>query len=311
MDRPALLWLWLWLCRALAPIREPAQDLAMSRFRVGPPIGEGRFGVVYRAYDRSTDRWVALKTGPAIDALREEHAMLARIDHPHVVRAIAFDEGPPAALAMSLVEGPSFVGFARRDVPEEAPRKGPRRNLPMAFGYEMQEEGRSAFAPVTAAGAAWLRLAVRALAEALGAVHAAGLLHLDVSAENVRVVQRAGVPVPVLLDLGLGWDVARAKQRLVAGAAVSLAPELGLAPPTEAADAYALGILLFEALTGRLPFDGGGIEVLVRKQSVEAPRASEVAPGVPDDLDGLCAGLLARSPRERLSVAQVGRGAFD
>lgn len=282
----------------------------MTRFRVGPPIGEGRFGVVYRAYDRSTDRWVALKTGPEVDALREEHAMLARVDHPHVVRAVAFDEGPPAALAMSLIEGPSFVSFARRDVPRRVERAGPRRNLPMAFGYELQEEGRSAFAPVTGAGAAWVRVAVRALAEALEAVHAAGLLHLDVSADNVRVVQRAGVAVPVLLDLGLGWDVARAPRRLVAGAAASVAPELGLVPPTEAADAYALGVLLFEALTGRLPFDGGGVEVLVRKQSVEAPRASEVAPGVPDDLDRLCAGLLARSPRERLSVAEVRKATF-
>lgn len=282
----------------------------MTRFRVGPPIGEGRFGVVYRAYDRSTDRWVALKTGPEVDALREEHAMLARVDHPHVVRAVAFDEGPPAALAMSLIEGPSFVSFARRDVPRRVERAGPRRNLPMAFGYELQEEGRSAFAPVTGAGAAWVRVAVRALAEALEAVHAAGLLHLDVSADNVRVVQRAGVAVPVLLDLGLGWDVARAPRRLVAGAAASMAPELGLVPPTEAADAYALGVLLFEALTGRLPFDGGGVEVLVRKQSVEAPRASEVAPGVPDDLDRLCAGLLARSPRERLSVAEVRKATF-
>ncbi|MCA9612720.1 MAG: hypothetical protein KC586_08165, partial [Myxococcales bacterium] len=92
------------------------------------------------------------------------------------------------------------------------------------------------------------------------------------------------------------------------GAAASLAPELGLAPPTEAADAYALGVLLFEALTGKLPFDGGGMEVLVRKQSVEAPMASELAPGVPDDLDVLCAGLLRRSPRERLTLREARDG---
>lgn len=280
----------------------------MTRFRVGPPIGEGRFGVVHRAYDRTTDRWVALKTGPEVEALREEHARLARVDHPHVVRAIAFEEGPPAALAMSLVEGPSFVAFARRDVPKAAPRRGPRRNLPVAFGYEMQEEGRSAFSPITEAGAAWLRTAIVSLADGLCALHDAGLYHLDVSSENVRVVRRGSDDVPVLLDLGLGWDVARAERRLVAGAAASLAPELGLAPPTEAADAYALGVLLFEALTGKLPFDGGGMEVLVRKQSVEAPTASELAPGVPDDLDTLCAGLLRRSPRERLTLREARDG---
>jgi serine/threonine protein kinase len=175
----------------------------------------------------------------------------------------------------------------------------------MAFGYELQEEGRSAFAPITHEGAERLRDAIAKLASALLAIHEVGLLHLDVSAANVRMVRRAGRDEPVLLDLGLAWDLALGSTREVAGAAASLAPELGLSPPTAAADAYGLGVLLFEALTGKLPFDGGGMEVLVRKQSIEAPRASEVAPGVPDDLDTLCAGLLMRSPRERLRLEDL------
>ena len=279
-----------------------------SRFRIGPPIGEGRFGVVHRAYDRASDVWVALKTGPAADTLREEHDRLARVAHPHVVRAIAFEEGPPAVFAMELAEGPDFVTWARRDVPREGPRKGVRRNLPMAFGYELQEEGRSAFAPITAEGAAWLRDAITKLASALLAIHQTGLLHLDVSTANVRVVRRAGNHEPVLLDLGLAsafGEGTATTTRTIAGTAATLAPELGLAFPTPAADAYALGVLLFEALTGKLPFDGGGMEVLVRKQSIEAPRASDVAPGVPDDLDQLCAGLLMRSPRERLQIEDL------
>lgn len=282
----------------------------MTRFRVGPPIAQGRFGVVHRAYDRTTDTWVAWKTGPAIHALREEHDKLARVSHPHVVRAIAFDEGPPAAFAMELAEGDDLVRWARRDVPREAPRVGVRRNLPMAFGYELQEEGRSAYAPITLEGATRVRDAIAKLAWALLTIHDAGLLHLDVSAANVRIVRRAGRDEPVLLDLGLAWDRALGSTREVAGAAASLAPELGLSAPTAAADAYGLGVLLFEALTGKLPFDGGGVEVLVRKQSIEAPRASEVAPGVPDDLDALCAGLLMRSPRERLRLEDV-RAALD
>ncbi|MBX3248136.1 MAG: serine/threonine protein kinase [Myxococcales bacterium] len=276
-----------------------------ARFRWGPPIGAGRFGVVHRAYDRTHDRWVALKTADDLERLRAEHATLRRVEHPNVVRAIALDEGPPPALAMELAEGPSLVAWARADVPRGAPRRGPRRNLPMAFGYELQEEGHSQYAPITARGAARLRASLPALASAIEAIHGAGVLHLDVSAENVRAVRRGDRDEPVLLDLGLAWDRATGGERLVAGTAASIAPELGLAPPTRAADWYALGVVLFEALTGRLPFDGGGVEVLVRKQTVEAPRSSEVAPGVPDDLDAICAGLLRRSPNERFDGAKL------
>ena len=272
------------------------------RYRLGPPVGRGASATVYRAYDRERDRWVALKLGEeGVEALRREHAALARVRHPHVVEAFELVPGPPPAFAMELVEGPDLVRWVREDVPGAPRRAGPRRNLPMAFGYTLQEEGRSAYAPCTARGAARLRSALRALAGALEAVHGAGLLHLDVTRANVRVAGER----PVLLDLGLARERGGREPLEVAGTAAALAPELGDGAPGPGADWYALGVLAFEALTGRLPFDGGDVEVLVRKQSVSAPRAADVAPGAPADLDAACAALLAPSPRERADGAAL------
>jgi tetratricopeptide (TPR) repeat protein len=71
------------------------------------------------------------------------------------------------------------------------------------------------------------------------------------------------------------------------------------------ADFYALGVCLFEALTGRPPFDGAPLEILLRKQREVAPRASSLVDGVPDDIDALCASMLAFDPQTRPSSAQI------
>ena len=84
-----------------------------------------------------------------------------------------------------------------------------------------------------------------------------------------------------------------------AATAHALAPELAEGRALPASDLYALGVFLFEALTGRAPFEGGGPAVLVHKLTVTAPRASDLVPGVPEALDALAAALLARAPSAR------------
>src|SRR5262249_45648799 len=85
-----------------------------------------------------------------------------------------------------------------------------------------------------------------------------------------------------------------------AGTPHYMSPEQCAAQPlSEASDWYSVGVVLFEALTGRRPFEGNPDKVEAAKQTLEAPRPSSVAPGIPAELDDLCAALLSRDPAAR------------
>src|SRR5262249_18564752 len=112
-----------------------------------------------------------------------------------------------------------------------------------------------------------LRSALRQLAEGLGALHAAGKLHRDLKPSNVLVTREGRV---IILDFGLAMDVASRSAHpstdRLAGTPAYMAPEqAGNGPPTPACDWYAVGTMLYEALTCRLPFDGAPLEILMRK----------------------------------------------
>ncbi|MEM9067533.1 MAG: serine/threonine-protein kinase [Myxococcota bacterium] len=274
--------------------------LVRGRFQLGKCLGEGAFAQVFAARDEN-GRQVALKYGRDVARLRQEYEALSAIEHANVVAALDFHvNADEAALVLERVNGASFVDALRADL-VAAPGPSLRRNLPMAFGYPMQEEGVSSFRRCSDASLVRLRALVPVLARALDAVHRAGFLHLDVRPDNVIVGERL-----VLLDLGLAHvvDTPLPAGALV-GSAAYLAPELARGAATDACDAYSVGALIYEALTGRAPFEGGGPEVLVRKQSLEAPAPSEVVSDVPADLDALCRGLLARSPAKRTTLREL------
>lgn len=279
------------------------RELLGERYRLGPPLGHGAFGDVLRVYDRRDDAWRALKSSADIERLGREAEALASIHHPAVVRVHDWGAVADCAyLTMDLVAGMNPLEALRADLPPPE-AAGLRRNLPMAFGYAMQDEGTSAYRRCSAAGLEQLQHLGRVLSEGLQAIHEAGYLHLDVQPNNVRLAQGGAA---VLLDLGLAL---RRDQPMpgeaLAGMPGYLAPELALGRPGPASDTYSLGVLLFEILTGQLPFEGGGVEVMVRKQTIEAPRAKELVSGVPERFDRLLGDMLARDPRSRPSLAAV------
>ncbi len=270
----------------------------MTRYQTIELLGEGQTSRVVRALDTRTGGEVALKRGDR-DALAREFVILRELNHPNIVRAFELDSDEEGFfMVMEIVPGSDLATHVRADV-EPMPSPKVRRNLVTAFGYELQEEGRSAFLGCTDAGYRTLRLSFARLASALRAVHAAGYVHLDVARENVLATD-TGL---TLLDFGITRELdpdASAQHDGFVGNAVYLAPELGLGrPPNEACDWYSAGVLLFECLTGARPFDGGGGEVMVRKQSISAPDPRSLVEDIPPDLHELCVGLLERDPSKR------------
>jgi tetratricopeptide (TPR) repeat protein len=153
-----------------------------------------------------------------------------------------------------------------------------------------------------------LRAALRQLAEAVDALHRAGILHRDLKPSNVLVTAEGRV---VVLDFGIvlplrGAEHKRESRERMAGTPAYMAPEQGTgAPLTAASDWYSVGIVLYEALTGRVPFSGKLHEVMEKKRCLDPPPPMLFGEAVPADLDALCMDLLARAPEQRPSATEV------
>ncbi|MCB9780555.1 MAG: protein kinase [Alphaproteobacteria bacterium] len=247
-----------------------------ERYRLLDQLGEGGGGEVYRAVDLLSDREVAVKrfrvrgdSGRA--RIRREVAALRLLDLPGVVRILddGTAEGDPFVV-MELVPGAPFPGADVERTWEQ------------------------------------LRKPTLSLLETLGRIHDAGVVHRDIKPGNVLVDEDGNA---VLLDFGLarGQPVGSTvtSQGLVLGTPRYLAPEqlIGdLAGP--AADLYAVGVMLYEALAGLPPHDHEDMEALWRAKLMTPPvPLQRLAPRVPRQVADVVQRLLQRKPEERLPSA--------
>ena len=237
-------------------------------------LGAGAFGVVYKALDRERNTPVALKKLLQFDALhlmrfKREFRSLVDLVHPNLVKLYElFGENAQWYFTMELVEGVDFLSWVRPG------------------GFKVDGER--------------LREALSQLATGVQALHLSGRLHRDLKPSNVLVTAEGRV---VILDFGLvrEFESPSIEQSIaMAGSPAYMAPEHAAGRPiNEAADWYAVGVMLFKALTGQLPFTGTMLEAMERKQKESAPNAKDAAADVPDDLDEACRHLLNPKPDAR------------
>lgn len=248
----------------------------VDRFRVLSRIGQGGMGTVWKAEDTLLHRPVALKllaedlagSPPArIRFLREARAA-ASLSHPCVATVYgAGESGPHVFIALALIDGETVAECAARR-------------------------------PFEVADVVRLGIAV---AEALGHAHGRGVIHRDITGRNIMIDREGRVFV---LDFGLAMMVDRTRlttSTASMGTAAYMAPEVALGRDADPrTDLYGLGVVLYEALTGTLPFRHERAEGLLYAAVHEAPEApSARRPGVPDRLDRLILTLLEKPPDAR------------
>ena len=246
-------------------------------YEIREPLGRGGMGAVFKAYDPTLDRFVAVKVLPAqmakdtsfVARFQHEARALAKLRHPHLMHIYAVGEAEGLYyFAMELVEGASLSDVIRKK------------------------------------GALPANTAVHILSQVMSGLykaHEIGMVHRDIKPGNI-LIDRDGRTV--LMDFGLAKEAYQQKLTMdgtIVGTPEYMSPEQAQGEAADArSDIYALGVVLYEMLAGSVPFSGSTAFAVLRQQ-VEAEPASlrEKAPGAPVELEAIVNKALAKQPEDR------------
>ncbi len=302
----------------------------LPRFELVRTLGEGGCGIVYEVIDRERQSHVALKALTRLDAaalyrFKREFRALGEVSHRNLVQLHELvSANDDWFFTMELVSGVDFLSYVLGtvrpishtldspfDVTEtNAARPAVRAGVLASAPESPPDLVRGRDHPAHLPDFVRLRSSLAQLAEGVSALHAAKKLHRDLKPTNVLVTREGRV---VILDFGIVAELGTPNEArdasdhdMILGTPVYMAPEQGAGGAlTAAGDWYRVGVILFEALTGRAPFIGGPMQVLIDKQKFEPPRPRELVPSCPEDLDDLCASLLRRRPEARPEGTEV------
>ncbi len=315
--------------------------IGTERYVLRRRLGAGGMGVVYEAHDRQMDKTVALKTLTRAEAghiyrFKREFRTLADVSHPNLVTLYEMmSDGKYWFFTMEMVRGVTFIQYVRPEVnslpnrsADDTLRWLPSRpagrpsseaeteefdssRISLESGeYFPIEDDASPGASLCELDEARLRLVLRQLAEGVNRLHEMGKLHRDIKPSNVLVTDEGRV---VILDFGLVEDIEpELHDTLLVGTPDYMSPEQGAQLQiSEASDWYSVGVMLYEALTGRLPFKGRFFEVMTLKQTRRPVQPREINHNAPRDLNDLCMNLLRRDSKKRLTGREVIRALSD
>ena len=308
LDQPALAGL-----EQPAPAPPAAGLHRKGRFDLIRKLGEGGMGRVYEAWDTQNEARVALKTishnNPNhLFLFKQEFRSSSQISHPNLIGLYElFAETDEWFFTMEYLPGRNFLEHYQPSdsLPARVSPEGETATQTMGTGAMDSASVLRQSHAVTDFPA--LRSGLRQLAEGVDALHQAGKLHRDIKSANVMVTDEGRV---VLLDFGLMIDAEVESDAWLetrrAGTLTYMAPEqlegLKLGPE---ADWYAVGVMLYQALTGQAPFTGTPKEILKAKKAASPVPPQAISPHAPEDLSQLCMALLSREPGQRPVAREI------
>lgn len=262
-----------------------ASRVLLDRYEIGARLGRGTSSSVFSGRSLRTGVPVAIKLCTQVDGLQKarfhrEAELLSRVMHPNVIRIVDFGQLADGTqiIVTEYVAGQSLEDHLRT-----------RGVLPWREALDL-------------AGGVF---------SGLEALHDAGIVHRDIKPSNV-LIERGARPTVKLIDLGVSRDMhgrgrALTATGIVVGTVAFMAPELiALEPVDERSDLYSAGLVLYEAMTGQLPFAGTAASIAADKlrfAGVSSLPAVEGAAPWPDSLSRFVLSLLRRKPDERPSSA--------
>ncbi|HVT58700.1 MAG TPA: protein kinase [Thermoanaerobaculia bacterium] len=257
-------------------------DRIIGNYRIVEKLGEGGMGAVYRALDLMLEREVAIKAirpelarePEIVERFRAEAKMLARVNHPAIATIYSFfQQGEDIFLAMEFVRGETLSRLLLRQG---------------AMPWEQ--------------AVALLAVALEGIEQA----HRAGIVHRDLKPDNLMITENGALKV---MDFGIARMAGTSRMTrtgLLVGTLRYMAPEQIRGEEVDRrTDLYALGTVLYEMVTGRVPFDGNSDYAVLKAQVEEKPAPPSLAmPQIPAWLDGAILRSLAKDPPARFSTVE-------
>ena len=254
----------------------------LGSYQVVAPLGEGGMAAVYRAYQPSIDRYVALKILPRhfsndpefVQRFKQEAHVIANLQHPHILPIHDFGQAEGFTyMAMRFIRGGELSQWMSD-------------NHPLSF--------------------AQIRRVITQIGDALDYAHSQNVIHRDVKPSNVLIDERGNC---LLTDFGLA-KIMQSSVKLtrtggILGTPAYMSPEQGVGQDVDhRSDIYALGVILYEMVTGRPPYQAETpMAIMIKHMQAPLPPPHQYNPDLPEDVERVILKALAKKKEDRFATA--------